>query len=387
MPARPSAQPCFAVTAHGLESLCAAELSELGVRGRVEEGGVTFTGDFTAMARANLWLRTASRVLVRVAEFRATAFHELERRANRIEWSRFVAAGSRVVFRVTCKKSKLYHSDAVAQRFEEAVLRSVRGIETGRVKARDEEEEANVATNQQLFVVRFVHDVCTVSADSSGALLHLRGYRQQLAKAPLRETIAAAVLLGAGWSGDVPLVDPMCGSGTIPIEAARIARRIAPGRDRTFAFLHWPEANTGAWSTLLADALSRELAHAPVSIAGFDRDEGAIAAAHANAERAGVLDDVQFIAQPISALAAAEAPGLIVSNPPYGVRVGEKDRLRNLYAQIGNVARRQRGGWTLALLSADRALERQTALDFEERFATRNGGIPVRLVVAQVPSS
>ena len=387
MPTRPSAATCFAVTAPGLESLCAAELSELGVRGRVEEGGVTFSGDFIAIARANLWLRTASRVLVRVAEFRATAFHELERRANRIEWSRYVTSGSHVAFRVTCKKSKLYHSDAVAQRFGEAVLRAVPSVETGRVKSQDEEDDATGGIDRQLFVVRFAHDVCTVSADSSGALLHLRGYRQQLAKAPLRETLAAAVLLGAGWTGDAPLVDPMCGSGTIPIEAARIARRIAPGRDRTFAFLRWPDADTDAWSTLLADALSHELTHAPVSIAGFDRDEGAIAAARANAERAGVLDDVQFVVQPISALAAAPPPGLIASNPPYGVRVGEKDRLRNLYAQIGNIARRQRGGWTLALLSADRALERQTALEFEERFATRNGGIPVRLVVAQVPSA
>ena len=123
-----------------------------------------------------------------------------------------------------------------------------------------------------------------------------------------------------------------------------------------------------------------------MSIAGYDRDDGAIAAARANAARAGVLDDIAFEAQPISALAGAEPPGLIASNPPYGVRIGEKDRLRNLYAQIGNVARRGRRV-DLALLSADRSLERHTALDFEQRFATRNGGIPVRLVVAPVPRS
>ncbi len=386
MPTRPGALSCFAVTAPGLEPLCAAELSALGCKGRVEDGGVTFSGDITALARANLWLRTASRVLVRVARFRATAFHELERHAKRIEWSRFVAPGAHAAFRVTCKKSKLYHSDAVAQRFEEAVRRTIPGVDAGRAKPLDDEEDdSSSAANRQLFVVRFVHDVCAVSADSSGALLHLRGYRQQLAKAPLRETLGAAVLLGAGWTGETALVDPMCGSGTIPIEASLIARRMAPGRNRAFAFLDWPGADRAMWSALVGDARAGELARAPVTIAGYDRDDGAIAAARANAERAGVLADIAFEVQPISALAAAEPPGLIASNPPYGVRVGERDRLRNLYAQIGNVARRRRGGWTLALLSADRALERHVALDFDERLATRNGGIPVRLVVGRVP--
>jgi putative N6-adenine-specific DNA methylase len=226
-----------------------------------------------------------------------------------------------------------------------------------------------------------------VSVDSSGPLLHLRGYRQQLAKAPLRETLASAVLLGAGWTGDTPVVDPMCGSGTIPIEAALIARRIAPGRNRSFAFLDWPITDRASWSKLVADARAGERPSSPVSIAGYDRDAGAIAAARANAERAGVLDDIALDVQPISALAEADAPGLIASNPPYGVRIGDADRLRNLYAQLGNVARARRPGWTLALLSADRSLERHVGLEFENRFATRNGGIPVRLVVANVEAA
>jgi putative N6-adenine-specific DNA methylase len=324
--------------------------------------------------------------LVRVAEFRVTAFYELERHAKKIEWSRYVAPGAHVAFRVTCKKSKLYHSDAVAQRLEDAVRSAVRNVEAGRATAADEDDDSTGAA-RQLFVVRLLHDVCTVSVDSSGALLHLRGYRQQLAKAPLRETLAAAVLIGAGWRGDTPLVDPMCGSGTIPIEAALIARRMAPGRNRTFAFLGWPGIDAAMWSSVLREARDGELATSPVSIGGYDRDVGAIQAARANAVRAGVQDDVTFEAQPISALDAAEPPGLIASNPPYGVRVGETDRLRNLYAQIGNVVRRKREGWTLALLSAERSLDRHVALAFERRFATRNGGIPVRLVVANVPRS
>lgn len=382
---RPNQHSAFAVTAPGLEPLCAAELRGLEIRATVEDGGVRWDGSIDSIARANLWLRTATRVLVRVAEFRATAFFEVELHAKRIGWDRYVSAGSSVEFRVTCRKSKLYHSDAVAQRFAQAIERRVPGVRVAKAKTGDE-EDAVENSDRQLFVVRLLHDVCTVSVDSSGALLHRRGYRQQVAKAPLRETLAAAILLGAGWNGDVPLVDPMCGSGTIPIEAARLARLIAPGRDRDFAFLRWPEADRARWTRLLDDARSGELPAAPVEITGADRDAGAIDAARGNAERAGVADDIDFRVQPISALQQAEAPGLIASNPPYGARIGESDSLRNLYAQLGNVARTQRPGWTLALLSADKRLEQQTRLAFEERFRTRNGGIPVRLVTAPLPS-
>jgi putative N6-adenine-specific DNA methylase len=331
------------------------------------------------VAAANLWLRTASRVLVRVAEFRAKTFFELERSARKIEWERFVADGSGVRFRVTCRKSKLYHSGAVAQRFAEAVAHRVSSATVG-AAVRDDEEEA--PSPGQLFVVRFLHDVCTVSADSSGELLHRRGYRQALAKAPLRETLAAAMLLGAGWNGAVPLADPMCGSGTIPIEAARLARRIAPGRDRRFAFLDWPETNLADWKARVDRAREGELPRSPVDIFGGDRDAGAIDASRANAERAGVHSDIAFQPQPISALSAADGSGLMISNPPYGTRVGERDRLRNLYAQLGNVVRQKRPEWTLALLLSDRQLEAQVGLPFRDVFDTRNGGIPVRLVMA-----
>lgn len=378
---QPSLLDVFAVTAPGLETLCAAELAKLGVRGTVVEGGVAWSGSMETVARANLWLRTASRVIVRVAEFKAKAFFELELKAKKIEWQRWLTPNSRVAFRVTCKKSKLYHSGAVAQRFADAVTSRVKGATVVDDPA-DEDAPAHRAA--QLFIVRFSRDVCTVSVDTSGALLHLRGYRQQLAKAPLRETLAAAVLHGSGWKADVPLVDPMCGSGTIPIEAALIARRMAPGRDRAFAFQQWPKFDQKMWKTLVGDARAGELPASPVPIAGADRDAGAITAATANAERAGVASDVQFFVQPISALAPMPAPGIVVSNPPYGVRVGDADALKNLYAQFGNVLRRQRAGWTVALLSGNRALESQVKLAFEEKFQTRNGGIPVRLLTATV---
>ena len=371
----------FAVTAPGLESLCAAELQAIGIAGSAQEGGVAWSGDMDSVARANLWSRTASRVLVRVGEFRARTFFELERHAKRLPWERFLPPNSNVAFRVTSRKSKLYHSDAVAQRMGEAAAEDVPDARVERAYP-DDDESLAPENPPQLFVVRVLHDVVTVSADSSGALLHLRGYRQQLAKAPLRETLAAALLLAAGWSGEMPLFDPMCGSGTIPIEAARLARRMAPGRDRAFALQRWPEFDSRQWTSLVDAARSQELPNAPVAIAGADRDAGAIVAARANTERAGVARDIDFAEQPISAMGSDDGPGLIATNPPYGVRIGESDRLRNLYAQLGNLLRTRRPHWRLAMYTADRTLERQLQLPLEERLRTRNGGIAVRVVTA-----
>ena len=389
-PKSPNPLSAFAVTAPGLEPICAAELAALGLRGKATEGGVAWTGPLESVAQANLWLRTATRVVIRASEFKAKAFFELELAAKKIEWEKWIAPASNVEFRVTCRKSKLYHSDAVAQRFEEAVTKRVKTARFVTEPIEDEEQtgknprKISTADNSQLFIVRFFHDVCTVSVDSSGASLHMRGYRQELAKAPLRETLAAAILLGSGWRGDTPLSDPMCGSGTIPIEGARIARRIAPGRDRTFAFHSWPSFDRTGWTKLIDAAREQELPATPVMIDGSDRDDGAVAAAKANAERAGVSADVVFSKRSISALPAADGPGLVAVNPPYGVRVGESAALRNLYAQLGNVLRDKRPGWTLAMLSADKNLERQTNLELRERFKTRNGGIPVHLLTADV---
>jgi putative N6-adenine-specific DNA methylase len=384
---RPNQVEAFAVTALGLEELCAAELGALGIRAKAVEGGAFWNGDFDSVMRANLWSRTASRVLIRVAEFRAKAFFELELNAKKIAWSRYVAPGASIEFRVTCRKSKLYHTGAIAQRLGDALMAAVGDVRVGKAAPTDDDVDADEPTiaQRQLFVVRFVHDVATVSVDTSGTLLHRRGYRQALAKAPLRETLAAATILGAGWDGSTSLSDPMCGSGTIPIEAAWVARRIAPGRDRSFAFCKWPEFRDDAWRTLVDDARSRELPRSPVAIDGSDRDAGAIEAARANAARAGVDADIAFEMRPVSALDARAGTGLVVANPPYGVRVGESAGLRDLYARFGDVLRARRSGWQLALLSADRQLERQLRLDLQERLVTRNGGIPVHLVVAPIP--
>ncbi len=388
---------CFAVTAPGLEMLAARELRALGARRvKVEPGGVAFGADAARLLSANLRLRTVSRVIVRLAEFPARAFHELERRARQVPWERVVAPGHAVRMRVTCRKSRLYHSDAVAERLLAAVERRVPGIvaggretppdDTALGDAADDDSHEGEGEGEQLIVVRVFRDRVLVSADSSGALLHRRGYRQAVAKAPLRETLAAAVLMGAGWDPTSPLVDPMCGSGTIAIEGALLARRIAPGLGRAFAMEGWPEVDRAVVATERDRAREEMLPAAPAPIVAADRDEGAVAAARANAERAGVAADVTVVHRPLS---ATEPPtgtherGWLVTNPPYGARIGERDRLRDLYARLGQVARTRFPGWTVALLSADAALEAQVGLELRERLETRNGGLPVRLVAGR----
>ncbi|HLL48464.1 MAG TPA: class I SAM-dependent RNA methyltransferase, partial [Longimicrobiaceae bacterium] len=362
--------PLFAVTAPGLEELCAHELRWMGIAGVAEPGGVVWEGTRAELYDANLRLRLASRVLVRVAEFRARTFFELERHARKVPWEQFVAPGGTVRLRVSSRKSKLYHEGAIAQRLLDAVERSVGGLrDAGAAGGGDEEDEG---AEGQLFVVRFHYDRCTVSADASGALLHLRGYRQALAKAPLRETLAAAMLLGSGWDGSAPLLDPMCGSGTVAIEGALLARRIAPGlasaerAPRRYAFLDWPDFDTRLWAGTVERAAGEVLAAAPAPIQGSDRDAGAVEAARSNAARAGVLDDLALDVCPLSAVASPPGTGWLLSNPPYGVRVGETEGLRNLYAALGRLAREKLPGWTLGLLSADRGLEAQVKVRFAE---------------------
>ena len=368
---------CFAIAAPGLEPLVADELRELGIKGTAVIGGVEWSGSESSVAIANLWSRVASRVVVRIGEFSARSFFELERHAKKVEWQKYLGPTTAVQFRVTAKKSKLYHTGAIAQRLQEAIARRLERDVT--IATADDDEDSDAGA--QLFIVRVERDEFTISADTSGALLHRRGYRQAVAKAPLRETLAAAMIRGAGWNMRAPLIDPMCGSGTIAIEAAMMARKIPPGLDRKFAFLDWPGADVTRWNSLVSHARSQILGRSPAAIAASDRDAGAIEAAKSNAERAGVTGDIQFAVQPVSAATpVGTGKGLLITNPPYGERVGDSKAIRNLYAQFGNTARAKFHGWELAMLSPNKTLESQTQVDFEERFRTANGGIPVRLV-------
>ena len=388
----------FASTALGVESIAAGELKSLGVRGRQEIGGVAFSGDLDRLYQANLWLRTASRVVARLGRFHASTFYELERRAKKLPWEKFLPASGPMRLRVTCRKSRLYHSDAVAERVMSAISHSVsRAVEAsgdgfsderGDAEHADENDErtkeAGIETEAQLFIVRIVHDQVEISADSSGELLHRRGYRQEIAKAPLRETLAAAMVLASGWRTGEPLLDPMCGSGTIPIEAALIARGIAPGAQRKFQFMRWRAFDEKRWDVILENARS-STTRAIDTISGSDRDAGAIGAARRNAERAGVAETIQFSENAISdTIAGLEdvGTGWVLTNPPYGVRIGEGEDLRNLYARLG-AELGTKPGWRLGVLTSDTGLVAQTRLSMMSRFDTRNGGIPVSFMVSE----
>jgi putative N6-adenine-specific DNA methylase len=383
----PEALDCFAAVAPGLEPLALAESRALGLDAVEEPGGFGWKGDIRSVLRANLGLRIASRVLVRLDSFEARSFAELERHARQIPWSRIVRPTDAVRFRVTCKKSRLYHSDAVAQRLADAVVRALPGVRAEGSSVGELDEESMAGEHAVLFVVRLLRDRCTVSADASGELLHRRGYRQATAKAPLRETLAAALLAASGWDRVANLIDPFCGSGTIPIEAALMARGVAPGARRSFAAEHWPGLSAAVVAEVRAELAARAVERAPGAIVGSDRDAGAIEAARANSERAGTSADVELAIHALSQMPLPPGePGWIVANPPYGVRVGESDRVRDLWAQLGNVLRQRAPGWRVALLSPDPALERQLQLPLRVAAQTSNGGIPVRIVVGQVPN-
>jgi putative N6-adenine-specific DNA methylase len=320
---------------------------------------------------------------MRLAEFEATSFAELEKRARKVGWNEVLAPGAPVRMRVTCKKSRLYHSDAVAQRVGDAIRLAVGAAATTAEGPEDADESDDQTT---LIVVRFFRDQCTISADLSGALLHRRGYRLATAKAPIRETLAAALLLASGYDGSAPLLDPMCGSGTLPIEAAMIARRIAPGLQRAFAVERWPIHDAAAWREMRAAAAAAVLPHAPHVIAGSDRDAGAITASAANAKRAGVADDIVFSATPVSTMPVpAGRHGWIVVNPPYGVRVGERKPLRDLYAAFGRTMRTRAPGWTLAIVAAHPSLLAPLEVPLTAALSKSNGGIGVQFMTGTIP--
>lgn len=379
----------FAVSAPGLEVFTTLEMRRLGLLPAAtsgepaatwpgaEPGGVAFEGTRKTLYRANLNLRSANRVLVRLGTFYAASFSELHQTASRLPWERYLGPGQSVAVRVTCHKSKLYHSDAVAERIVKAISDKLGKISPLRKPADDEAENP-----VQLIVVRLVRDQCTVSIDSSGELLHRRGYRQAVAKAPLRETLAAGMLLASGWDMRSPLLDPFCGSGTIAIEAALMAQGLAPGRNRRFAFMNWPGFDAQIWKSILAESVPTPRV-API-IQASDRDEGAVRMARENAHRAGVADAIQFTCQAVSAIQPPTGPGWVVTNPPYGLRVSEGNDLRNLYAQLGNVLRALCPSWQVALLCNDPALLGQTRIKLDTSLGLINGGVNVRLARGKV---
>lgn len=366
---KPSIETFFAVSAPGLEPVCAEELTSLGMREvRCIPGGVEFAGNLRDLYRANLWLRTASRVLVRVGEFRCRDFPELFRRGARLPWGRFIPPGTPVEVRVSSHRSRLMHTGRIGETVAEAVARAL-GTPLPEGKG-------------QLVLVRIEEDLCRISVDSSGELLHRRGYRLHAGPAPLRETLAAGILHLLGWNGRTPLFDPMCGSGTFLIEGALLAQGRPPGVERRFAFMEWPGWRPGLWQALLHEAGQAASFSFP-PIHGSDRDAAVLEICRQNAERAGVLPFLQLHPSELKEARPPSREGLLLCNPPYGGRLSDGEDLVPLFRVLGEVSRRF-SGWQFAFLSPDDRLTRATGVPVRVVARLVNGGIPVSLVAGRV---
>lgn len=355
----------FLVTAPGMENALRDEASAAGFAvTATSPGGVGLTGTRDDVMRANLTLRGATRVLMRIGSFRAFHLAQLDKRARKFDWTRFIRTDVPVRVEATCKRSKIYHDRAAAQRIEHAIVEELGGTVDPKAALR--------------LMVRIDDNLVTLSLDTSGESLHKRGHKQAMGKAPLRETLAAGFLRQCGYSGDEPVVDPMCGSGTFVIEAAEIAAGMLPGRARVFAFEQLAGFDSRAWAAMRAVAPGHPTAH---RFYGYDRDQGAVGMSTANAERAGVSELTRFQCQPISALTAPEGVrGLVIVNPPYGARIGNKKLLYGLYASLGQRLREGFSGWRVGLVTSETGLAKATGLPFlPPGPPVAHGGLKVRL--------
>jgi len=355
----------FLVVAPGLEAALRDEARAKGFKkATITKGGVTIRGIWRDVWRANLELRGATRVVARIAAFRASHLSELDKRARKVAWSEVLRADRPFSVEASCKGSKIYHSGAAEQRIERAIREEL---------GAPFDPEADVCVR-----ARIENDICTIGVDTSGDLLHKRGHKQAVNKAPMRETLAALFLQLCGYDGNEPVVDPMCGSGTFVIEAAEIAARLLPGRSRHFAFEDLATFDASGWQRLLD-------AQAPIKplhrFYGSDRDAGAIAMSRANAERAAVSGFTEFNQHAISDLVAPEGPlGLVIVNPPYGDRIGDKKRLDPLYRSLGQTLQARFTGWRVGIITNEARLATATGLPFHAPIGPiSHGGLRVAL--------
>ncbi len=358
----------FVVTAPGFEELCVQELANIGIIATgTTHGGVVFSGGLRELYLANLWLRSASRVLVRLGEVKARDFPTLYRRLLRLPWGRYVKPGTPCEVRAVCHRSRLSHSGRVAETASEAIVKAL--------------GSAPVAEGlvQQVFL-RFEDDCCSLSIDSSGELLHRRGYRKAKVMAPLRETLAAGCLMMLGYDGSKPLIDAMTGSGTFAIEAALIALRRAPGAARDFSFMRWPRYRQGLWEQLCQEARRQEATELSAPIIGVDSNPKAIAAAQQNAIAAGVESLLELSCRPMQQLKTELSDGLILCNPPYGERLGRTAALQALYSDLGQLFNVSFTAWSAALVCPETELIRAVGGRFETLLRFSNGGIRVSLL-------
>ncbi len=314
----------------GLEAVLKREILDLGYEiSRVEDGRVTFFGDWEAVCYGNIFLRTAERLMIKAGSFRAETFDELFEGTKALPWERYIPKDGKFwVAKATSLKSKLFSPSDIQSIMKKAMVERLKGVYHCSWFT---EEGAAFPLR-----VSMLKDEVTIGIDTSGISLHKRGYRQLTSKAPITETLAAALILLTPWKGDRILVDPFCGSGTFPIEAAMLAANMAPGMNREFLAEDWEHLiPKRLWYNALEDARDRLDLSVKTDIQGYDIDGEVIKAARENAKLAGVEELIHFQQRPVSALSHPKKYGFIITNPPYGERIEEKEHLPALYREMG----------------------------------------------------
>ncbi len=354
----------FAVSLPGFEAITSLELKSLGIDNQPTHGGVAFSGGLREIYLSNLWLRTAHRILLRMGSFTVTRLNEIPRKVASIPWEEFISTKSTINVKAASYRSRLYHEGAIAQRIKEGI------------KDRLETTRHSGNPGKALVTARVVSNHCVISLDSSGEHLHKRGYRLDQGKAPLRETIAAAMLLASGWQKEDPLLDPFCGAGTIAIEAALIALERAPGIMRPFAFQEWNNYQGRLWEELRQ--ATPPSTFRPTIIAS-DMSHTMVEKARINASRAGVDGYIQWDCRPFTFLPPLPPHGHLVSNPPYGVRLSGDTHLPRLYERLNKLMKKRLSTWKVALLAPPNAVA-HLDLDLTRKATLYNGGIKVHLL-------
>ena len=339
----------IATATFGLEAVVKREIANLGYKIiKTEDGKVTYMGDERAVARSNLWLRCADRVLLKMGEFNAVDFEELFQQTKGIPWEELIPPDGKFTVTCTTVKSKLHSEPAIQKIVKKAIVERLSGI-----YGIEQFEETGA-----LYTVKatLLKDRVTLTVDTSGSGLHKRGYRVRDVAAPIKETLAAAMVSLTFWNKDRILVDPCCGSGTVPIEAAMIGRNIAPGLARNFASEEWDAIPANIWKEERRRAYDLIDYDSSLTIYGSDINPRAVAAAKANAEEAGVDDCIEFAVRDVAKLVPPGDNGIIVTNPPYGERIGDRETIDNIYRSL-NVFCTENKDWSLFMITTDKDAE------------------------------
>ena len=336
----------------GMEAVLKREVQDLGLEiTSVEDGRVCFKGDESAVCRANVFLRTAERILIKAACFKATTFDELFEGTKAVRWEEYIPKDGRFwVAKAAGIKSKLFSPSDIQSIIKKAMVERLKGV-----YGISWFEESG---NPYPLRVTIMKDIVTIGLDTSGESLHKRGYRRLVSKAPLAENLAAAMLLLSPWHGDRILVDPFCGSGTIPIEAAMIAAGIAPGMNRSFTAEDWTNIiEKKNWYRAVEEAQSHIDMNVATDIQGYDIDGDIIASARQNAREAGVEELIHFQKRAVDKLSHPKKYGFIITNPPYGERIGEKELLPGLYTELSEAFKRL-DSWSAFIITAYEDVEK-----------------------------